>query len=334
MGKILEFEDAIFRTKDYQRNILLGNGFSMAFDEKRFDYSSLLDSPSIPFYIKKIFKTFNTSDFEVIIKKIESSAQLLKAYDRRLTTSDRLYQEAINLREKLINRILEIHPLSQNDIEKDRMFKTLVFLSNFYKIFTLNYDCLLYWVLLNRDDFLERYPNSEIFKMDDGFRPYYNDLAWRENETQNVFYLHGALHIYKNDYGLICKPHNDGRYLMDVIKDNIYNNKYPLIVTEGSSTNKLNKIQKENNKYLSSCYSKLKGIKDVLFIHGHSLDKKDKHIFEAISKNLTIKKVYISLCSKENYQQKRDKADTFFAKRERGKTLDVNFYNADKVDIW
>ena len=121
---------------------------------------------------------------------------------------------------------------------------------------------------------------------------------------------------------------------MDVIKDNIYNNKYPLIVTEGSSTNKLNKIQKENNKYLSSCYSKLKGIKDVLFIHGHSLDKKDKHIFEAISKNLTIKKVYISLCSKENYQQKRDKADTFFAKRERGKTLDVNFYNADKVDIW
>lgn len=333
MGKILEFEDAIFRTKDYQRNILLGNGFSMAFDEKRFDYSSLLDSPSIPFYIKKIFKTFNTSDFEVIIKKIESSAQLLKAYDRRLTTSDRLYQEAINLREKLINRILEIHPLSQNDIEKDRMFKTLVFLSNFYKIFTLNYDCLLYWVLLNRDDFLERYPNSEIFKMDDGFRAYYNDLAWRENETQNVFYLHGALHIYKKDYS-ICKPQNDGRYLMDIIKDNIYNDKYPLIVTEGSSKNKLNKILKENNAYLSYCYSKLNEIKGVLFIHGHSLDKKDKHIFDAISKNLKIKRVYISLCSKEKYQDKRDKADMFFAKREREKTLDVNFYDAENVDIW
>ncbi len=333
MEKILEFEDAIFRTKDYQRNILLGNGFSMAFDEKRFDYSSLLDSPSIPFYIKKIFKTFNTSDFEVIIKKIESSAQLLKAYDRRLTTSDRLYQEAINLREKLINRILEIHPLSQNDIEKDRMFKTLVFLSNFYKIFTLNYDCLLYWVLLNRDDFLERYPNSEIFKMDDGFRAYYNDLAWRENETQNVFYLHGALHIYKKDYS-ICKPQNDGRYLMDIIKDNIYNDKYPLIVTEGSSKNKLNKILKENNAYLSYCYSKLNEIKGVLFIHGHSLDKKDKHIFDAISKNLKIKRVYISLCSKEKYQDKRDKADMFFAKREREKTLDVNFYDAENVDIW
>ena len=334
MGKILEFEDAIFRTKDYQRNILLGNGFSMAFDEKRFDYSSLLDSPSIPFYIKKIFKTFNTSDFEVIIKKIESSAQLLKAYDRRLTTSDRLYQEAINLREKLINRILEIHPLSQNDIEKDRMFKTLVFLSNFYKIFTLNYDCLLYWVLLNRDDFLERYPNSEIFKMDDGFRPYYNELAWKQKEKQNVFYLHGALHIYKKAYGLICKPHNDGRYLMDIIKENIYNNKYPLIVTEGSSKNKLNKILKENNDYLSYCYSKLNEIKGVLFIHGHSLDKKDKHIFDAISKNLKIKRVYISLCSKEKYQDKRDKADMFFAKREREKTLDVNFYDADNIDIW
>lgn len=225
----------------------------------------------------------------MIIKKLESSAQLLNAYDHRLTTSGRLNQEANNLRDELINRILEIHPLSQNDIEKDRMFKTLVFLSNFNKIFTLNYDCLLYWALVNREDFLKKYPNIEIFKMDDGFRPYYNELAWRETETQNVFYLHGALHIYKKAYGLICKPHNDGRYLMDVIKDNIYNNKYPLIVTEGSSTNKLNKILKENNEYLSYCYSKLKGIKDVLFIHGHSLDKKDKHIFDAISKNSTIK---------------------------------------------
>ncbi len=338
MGKILEFEDAIFKTKDYQRNILLGNGFSMAFDEKRFDYSSLLDSPNIPFYIKRVFHTFHTSDFEVIIKKFESSAQLLNAYDHRLTTSGRLYQEAINLRDELINRILEIHPSSQNDIEKDRMFNTLFFLSNFHKIFTLNYDCLLYWVLLNREDFLKKYPNIEIFKMDDGFREYNNEIVWKQKQNQkqkqNVFYLHGALHIYKKDNGLICKPHNDGRYLMDVIKDNIYNNKYPLIVTEGSSKNKLNKIQKENNEYLLYCYSKLKGIKDVLFIHGHSLDKKDKHIFDAISKNLTIKKVYISLCSKEKYLDKRDKADTFFAKREREKTLDVNFYDADSAHIW
>lgn len=135
----------------------------------------------------------------MIIKKLESSAQLLNAYDHRLTTSGRLNQEANNLRDELINRILEIHPSSQNDIEKDRMFNTLIFLSNFNKIFTLNYDCLLYWVLLNRKDFLKK-TNIEIFKMDDGFRPYYNELAWRETETQNVFYLHGALHIYKKAY--------------------------------------------------------------------------------------------------------------------------------------
>ena len=30
----------------------------------------------------------------------------------------------------------------------------------------------------------------------------------------------------------------------------------------------------------------------------------------------------------------REKADTFFAKREREKTLDVNFYDADNIDIW
>ena len=53
-----------------------------------------------------------------------------------------------------------------------------------------------------------------------------------------------------------------------------------------------------------------------------------------ISFNLKIKRVYISLCSKEEYQDKREKADTFFAKREREKTLDVNFYDADNIDIW
>ena len=309
--KDLTFEKAIQECNGCEKNLLLGNGFSRAFDENSFNYSNLLDSLNISYYIKRIFKTCKTSDFEVIIKKLESSAQLLKAYDHRLTTSDRLYGEANKLRDELINRILEIHPSSQNDIEKDRMFNTLIFLSNFNKIFTLNYDCLLYWVLLNREDFLKRYPNREIFEMDDGFRPYYNELAWKEKEKQNVFYLHGALHIYKWDYGLVFKPQNDGRYLRNIIKDNIYNNKYPLIVTEGSSKNKLNKILKENNEYLSYCYSKLNGIKDILFIHGHSLDKKDKHIFDAISKNLTIKRVYISLCSKEKYQDKREKADTF-----------------------
>ena len=152
----LTFDKAIEECNDYEKFLLLGNGFSRAFDEKSFDYSSLLDSPNIPFYIKKVFHTFHTSDFEVIIKKLESSAQLLNAYDHRLTTSGRLNQEANNLRDELINRILEIHPLSQNDIEKDRMFKTLVFLSNFNKIFTLNYDCLLYWALVNREDFLKK----------------------------------------------------------------------------------------------------------------------------------------------------------------------------------
>ncbi len=332
--KDLTFEKAIQECNGCEKNLLLGNGFSRAFDENSFNYSNLLDSPNISYYIKRIFKTFKTSDFEVIIKKLESSAQLLKAYDHRLTTSDRLYGEANKLRDELINRILEIHPSSQNDIEKDRMFNTLIFLSNFNKIFTLNYDCLLYWVLLNREDFLKRYPNREIFEMDDGFRPYYNELVWKEKGKQNVFYLHGALHLYKKYNSLICKIWNDGRYLMDVIKKNLYDNKYPLIVTEGSSKNKLNKILKENNDYLACCYSKLNEIKDILFIHGHSLDKKDKHIFDAISKNLTIKRVYISLCSKEKYLDKREKADTFFAKREREGTLKIFFYDADSANLW
>lgn len=49
----LTFDKAIEECNDYEKFLLLGNGFSRAFDEKSFDYSSLLDSPNIPFYIKK-----------------------------------------------------------------------------------------------------------------------------------------------------------------------------------------------------------------------------------------------------------------------------------------
>ena len=36
--RLPKFEEVISETNGCQRNILLGNGFSMAFDEKRFDY--------------------------------------------------------------------------------------------------------------------------------------------------------------------------------------------------------------------------------------------------------------------------------------------------------
>ena len=51
--------------------------------------------------------------------------------------------------------------------------------------------------------------------------------------------------------------------------------------------------------------------KHRMFFGALHIYKKDKHIFDAISKNPTIKRVYISLCSKEKYLDTREKADTF-----------------------
>lgn len=51
-----------------------------------------------------------------------------------------------------------------------------------------------------------------------------------------------------------------------------------------------------------------------MFFGALHIYKKDKHIFDAIGKNSTIKRVYISLCSKEKYLDTREKADTFLWK--------------------
>lgn len=340
MSDLWNFDDLIQRCDNCDKNLLLGNGFSIAYDEDKFSYKNLFDKSQIPENTKNVFKKFQTYDFELIIKKLEDAANLLKAYNKRLVLPQKLKDEAANLREELIYCILDTHPKSQNDIEKTKIFNTLKFLSNFHNIFTVNYDCLLYWVLLNKKDYEKLYNKNanNIFDMKDGFSKNSGKLIWgtEKAKNQNVFYLHGALHLFENyiNYNIkTLKIQRAQYYLLDRIKENITQGLYPLIVTEGKSQYKYNKIVSKN--YLNYCYTYLYNIKNILFIHGHSLDKKDKHIFEAINDNKNIKKIYISVHQqKENLKDKRKKSDTFFATREKEGTLKVEFYDAESVNIW
>ena len=87
------------------------------------------------------------------------------------------------------------------------------------------------------------------------------------------------------------------------------------------------------NDYLQYCYNKLSEISGVLFIHGHSLNETDQHIFDAINKNLKIKKIYISvhkdtetLDDKKKLAKKRLK---MFYNLQR-----LRYYDADSANIW
>lgn len=328
MEKILEFEEAISETNSNQRNILLGNGFSIACD-KCFSYDSLFQFSQLPPEIKNIFQELDTKDFELVMNKFREVTDYCYYNLHSEAIADLLWNYQRVVRNDLIQCISYIHPKSF-EIAESRKKNTLKFLSNFNYIFTLNYDLLLYWLLMyNLGDL-----NKKFGIQKDGFanrKEYYCEWS-KFNNFQNVFYLHGALHLfYKNRdaYKIVADKYTGGT-LLDITQKYQDKDIFPLVVTEGESQNKLDFINE--NDYLQYCYEKLSDISGVLFIHGHSLDKKDKHIFDAINDNPNILEIYISIHPKsgETINKKSKLAEDAF----NCDKINLHFYNADSANIW
>lgn len=332
MEDIPEFEDAISETNDYPRNVLLGNGFSRAYDDAAFNYRHLFEASKLPQKIKSLFAVFETEDYEKVIKNLETLEQIFNNKGN-IVNELRCIEELI--KRDLVRTITNKHPNSQYEIAPERKAATLSFLSSFTNIFTVNYDLLLYWsIIFNIKD------NNKFWgDMNDGFS--WNspkDCIWKPYSLKlkvipNVFYLHGGLHLFHNerDTFKITYDNENKICLLDQIKAYINNDISPLVITEGNSKDK--KFWIDQNNYLQYCYNKLSEISGVLFIHGHSLNETDQHIFDAINKNLKIKKIYISVHKDtENLDDKKklakERLKMFYRLRR------LRYYDADSAKIW
>src|SRR5260370_3491333 len=110
---------------------------------------------------------------------------------------------------------------------------------------------------------------------DDGFRQPDDGQAeyvtWDVQKTgqQNVFYLHGALHIF--DAGAELQKFtwsNTGIALIDQIRGALETSRFPLFVAEGSNDSKLERIQ--HSGFLNRAYRSFAEIGGSLFIFGLS----------------------------------------------------------------
>lgn len=326
MEKILEFEDAIFETNSCQRNILLGNGFSIACNS-RFAYDSLFQFSKLSKKIKNVFDDFNTKDFELVMNKFREVTDYCYSNLHSEALADLLWDYQRLVRNDLIQCISHIHPKSFK-IAKSRKKNTLKFFSNFHYIFTLNYDLLLYWLLMHNLNEL----NKRFGDQKDGFgksNSYYCEWS-KFNDWQNVFYLHGALHLFYQgrDTYKIKYNRDSGQGLLYITQKYQDKDIYPLVVTEGASQDKLDFIKE--NDYLQYCYNKLSEISGVLFIHGHSLNETDQHIFGAINNNNNITDIYISVHQQtEHFEDKSELAKSIFREN-----IKLYFYDADSANLW
>ncbi|WP_457613696.1 DUF4917 family protein [Methanocaldococcus sp.] len=344
-NKLLTYDEVLEETKENKRFLLLGNGFSMAYNKDRFSFTSLfqsavdkglIDSKS-PMY--EIFKDFDTTDFEEIIKNLEISIKVFNAYKiLKDEDANMIYTDAIKLKEHLVDIITNNHPEKITDISEEEFEHSINFVKNYDSVYTLNYDLLLYWTTMK----LEDYKDNEMIKnikleIGDGFSDLENDNkdyvvftnSGKNSRYQKNFYLHGALHIFDNKYEIIKNTYSrTKKTLKEQTLENLKKEIYPIFVSEGTSSQKKSKII--HNAYLNHCYRSLKALggKNSLIIFGTMLKTNDEHIQDAIMES-NIKKIYIGIGSID----KTSELDAFVEKAIKHDKK-VYFYDYRSVKVW
>lgn len=328
------FEDAFNKLKPGEKpSILLANGFSQAWKHETFNYQYLLqkadfgdrDTP-----IKNIFNNFKTYDFEKVMRALEAAESVCESYGFDQVKIDEIKSDQQVLKDSLIKAIAKTHPLTSGEVTTQQYQYSRAFVKNFQNIFTLNYDLLIYWVV-NKDEIK---PTGHFTK--DGF--YFT--KWTNRPEQNVYFLHGGLHLYDDGHSICKHKFKEGSAdkngfvenitIVDQVRDNLDKGRFPLFVSEPTHEKKLARIK--HNPYLNYCFNVLKTLNNPLFIHGHSMSGNDEHIFHQI-RNSKIDRVFVSIFGDEYSQDnKATMANAVsFIKTER---VSVEFYDASSAPIW
>ncbi|MBY7734832.1 DUF4917 family protein [Francisella philomiragia] len=139
----------------------------------------------------------------------------------------------------------------------------------------------------------EEKKNNILENVDDGSRL---DLGidehvfYVENRTQNLFFLHGAFHIYKDKKYIKKITKSTDKALYDKLEE-IINCEEKDIVCVFQANDKIEEIN--NNEYLKKAHQKLSELSGSLVIIGCSISDNDKHIFDQINES-NIDTIYIS----------------------------------------
>ena len=323
----------------------MGNGFSIACKPDIFTYQSLLKHAKFKSdNLNDLFKRFKTQDFEQIIRVLNDSAKVVRIYKNKHEFVKLFKSDAEELKQELIRILCEKHPSYPAEINESQYKSCATFLANFDKIYTLNYDLLLYWTILQDKD-----SDKQIKKIDDGFRREDEEyLHWNieNSNSQNIYYLHGALHILDSGFDLIKLEWEDyGKTLITQISERLNESRFPLFVAEGNSKEKLAKIN--HSAYLSRSYKSFSDIGGNLFIYGHSLADNDAHILDLIPRKTKIQNLFVSIYgdikSKDN-QKIVEKATSYINIRNIKNSKSINkkglypinvyFYDSNTTNVW
>lgn len=256
------------------------------------------------------------------MRALEDAAQVELAYGEK-ARSDKLLSDAARVRDGLIYAVHAVHPGIQFDVPKAQREACAIFLKHFRSIFTLNYDLLLYWVIVH----------SAVTTFFDGFGLGHEIDGFREyvpNPQFNTYYVHGALHLFLGPRRETKKRVvTDDTIINDIAATIRRTKQLPLFVAEGSSDQKLARIN--SVPYLADCYRCLQCLDGSIFIFGHSAGEEDRHIYDAVFGG-EIEKVFFFIHEpKQDWLPLRQRLASF---NEINKRIEVFYVDAASAKAW
>ena len=293
----ITFEEAIADTTDRTRHLLLGNGFSIS-ARRSFSYSSLA-SEARPWFSQPVADLFrDTDDFEQVLELLR---QRLANDQASAQEHEDWRQQEDEVRTAFIDVLQRVHPehsLKMDDEEKERC---ATFLEHFVgrargtkfagRIYTTNYDLLLYWVVVKFGRRLQCYDSH--FNPDPYTPKPYG--LWSREKAPELVYLHGALHLYDiPPAGQGMLRYSGKHNLIEQARKRLARGSFPVIVSEGTSEAKAARIARSAYLTWASEYFRrgMRNPQAVLFTYGHSLDSRDSHLVRRIGSG-RISAVYI-----------------------------------------
>lgn len=288
---IITFEQALAESEGQPRDILLGNGFSIA-AHPPFAYGGLLQAADLDAEVRAIFTAARTTNFEAVMRY-----WLAEAFNGSAATRSDALAKVDLLKRALVEAVHRVHPARRTAIGPERWAHCEQFLTNFIgrvrdrrrlagRVFTTNYDLLLWWAVTPDRG---REKPEKLFKGHDGFRlDQYEGLG-----SADLIYLHGALHLFPAGRGIRKLSYSDAKgALHDQVAAQLRAGAYPIFVSEGASTLK----RPSEAGYLREALTKFgytsRSPDRALFTLGHGLGPEDEHIFKLV-KSGKIRKLFL-----------------------------------------
>lgn len=334
--------ESIRRNKARPFHLLLGNGFSVAYDPKIFSYNALhnfivkLNDPDL----SKILSVLETRNFEVIMQYLDTFAALMEGLGGSKALKTRVERASSKLKNSLLDAVKQMHPEHVFKVPEDESEACATFLRRFLvtggNIYSSNYDLLLYWVLmrnnvLNHCDGCGRELENDTGDYMDPDDQEWSELMWGKNrDDQNVFYLHGALPFFDTGTAVAKEEYDAYNYLLKKIGARMQKGEYPIFVTAGDGQQKLSHIT--HNQYLTYCYDNFCQAEGSLVTFGFSFGEYDKHIIDAINKAAKRKpphklwSIYIGVYTDDDKRHIEKIAGKFRCK--------VHAYDAKTAKVW